>query len=111
MARRAMTNLDPGLKDALIESGAIVRHEGREMVANAAIFKALANVGNKLFSEDSQFSSPAADYNPFLSENDQKPGAMAMMGRLVKENPDKAALLIKAAGRQNDFSSFLSRRS
>lgn len=109
MARRAISNLDPGLKDALVEAGVVVRNGGKEMVANATIFKALAKAGSELFAEDAQFSTPAADYNPFMAENESKPGAMTMMGRLVKEDPAKAALLIRAAGRERDFAHFLDR--
>lgn len=94
MARRAIENLDPGLGEALVSAGVIVK-EGKAMnVANAAIMKALAKVGAAMFAEDTMFSAKAADVNPF----DAKTRDTAAQGRIIKEDPDRAEMLIRSAG-------------
>lgn len=106
LADRATRLLDPGLRDALIETGALRVVDGKTLVANATIVNALAKVGNAMYSEDALHATPATDSNPFelgAKEN------VAMQGRLVKEDPNKAALLIRAAGREGDFRAFFNR--
>ncbi len=106
LADRAVRLLDPGLRDALKEVGVIRTVDGRDVVANATIVKALAKVGNMSYAEDALHATPATDSNPF--ERGAKEN-VAMQGRLVTSDPEKAALLIRAAGREADFKSFFNR--
>jgi hypothetical protein len=95
LSRRAMTNLDPGLKDALKAHGVITTDaKGQETVVNATIFKALAKAGGRLFAEDEVFGQPAQAENPF----DPKKPNLAKQGELLKNNPELAKTLIEAAG-------------
>lgn len=101
MARRAMTHLDPGVKAALTEFGVIVKDaDGKEIVTSPAIMKAMAKAGNNMFAEDSHFGAPAHTGNPFDPKEMNKPGSMAAQSAMIKNDPQKAALLIRAAGQQ-----------
>lgn len=94
MSRRAIANLDPGLKAELVEMGAIVETaDGQEMVTKPAIFKALSKVGDQLYAEDRIFGNfNAANGNPF----DPKTIDVTMQGKLVQDDPAKARQLISA---------------
>jgi hypothetical protein len=95
LGRRAMANLDPALKDALKAHGVIATDsKGQEVVVNAAIFKALAKAGGRLFAEDDLFGAPAQAENPF---DPKKPNA-TKAGELLRKNPELARTLIQAAG-------------
>lgn len=108
LAKRTMDKLEPGLKDALIETGVIVKVGGVETVANAKIFAALAKAGDALYAEDTLHGTPASTTNPF----DPKTADMAAQSRLIKEDPDKARLLIQAAGPETVrmYAHFLNRK-
>lgn len=103
MAKRAIRMADPKLMDALKEVGAIGDHNGQPVVRNAVIVQALAKMGAGMFAEDRLFGTPASDKNPF----DDATTDLAMQGRLIKEDPAKAATLIRAAGKQKMFEQFL----
>ncbi len=105
LAKRAIRLVDPGLKDALTQVGAIVKVNGREMVANSTIFKALSKIGAGMYSEDKLHGEIGTEKNPF----DDKTTDMAMQGRIIRENPDQAATLIRAAGKEKMFAQFLQR--
>jgi len=95
MAFRAVREL--GLTDALVEVGALNRGPKGELnVVNAAIVEALAKVGNGMYAEDTQFGSSSVDRNPFAVGTAAENSTDA--GRIMKEDPDKAEALIRAAG-------------
>jgi len=107
MARRAIRNADPGLMDALRSVGVIATVDGQDMVRNAPIMKAFAKMGAGMYAEDRLHGTPSTDKNPFDDANRD----MAMQGRLMREDPDKAALLIRAAGQDKLFSQFLEKHA
>lgn len=94
MAKRAISQLDPELMDELRGMGAIVKVGNDEMIAKPALFKALAKAGGQLFAEDTLFGDAAKVANPF----DPKTANMQMQGKIIREDPAKAKLLIRAAG-------------
>lgn len=105
LAKRAIRMADPALMDGLKEVGAVKVVNGQLTVLNSTLVKAFAKMGGGMYSEDSLHGDPASDKNPF----DEKSEDRAMQGRLIKEDPDRAALLIKAAGKERMFSQFLDR--
>lgn len=106
MAKRAIRMADPKLLEALKAVGAITEIGGQLMVTNATIMNAFAKMGAGMYSED-KFDGGANDgKNPF----DAKTEDMAMQGRLMKDDPEKAALLIKAAGREKFFAQFMQKQ-
>lgn len=109
MARRAIRNADPELRQSLIDSGVlIVGADGKEMVGNAPIMKALAKLGASAYAEDSLYGTPTgSEKNPFADAT----ADLAMQGRLIQNEPDKAVELIKMAGKQKMYSQFLSRHA
>ncbi len=93
MARRAMTQL--GLREDLTTAGIIDPESG--MITSAKTALALARVGRKMFSEDSMYSGPAAmGDNPFSDKSFN----MTQQSLLIKNDPAKAATLIRAAGQK-----------
>ncbi len=93
MARRAMTQL--GLRDDLTAAGIIDPQSG--MITSAKTALALARVGRKMFAEDSMYSGPASmGANPFSD----KEFNMTQQSLLIKNDPAKAATLIRAAGQK-----------
>jgi hypothetical protein len=95
LGRRAIANLDPSLKDALVSRGVIATNaKGQEVVVDATIFKALAKVGGRLYAEDELYSAPAAKENPF----DPKKPNLQKQGELIQTNPELAKSLIEASG-------------
>jgi hypothetical protein len=97
LAKRAIRNLDPDLKSELKKAGVLIDHKGQEVVANAAIFKALAKAGASMFAEDDVFGTVSAADNPFDPKN-ASPQAMTRQGELIKKDPELARTLIQAAG-------------
>lgn len=92
LASRAITQL--GLKDALVEGGAL---SADGAIRNVAIAKAFAKVGKELYAEDSM----ATNANGVLS-NPFSDGAnfnLTKQGELIRSDPRKAAALIRAAGK------------
>jgi hypothetical protein len=82
-----------GLKDALVKGGLLTADGG---VRNATLAFALARVGKELFSEDSFATGDGAGVisNPWAKETSN----LTEQGRLVRQDPDKARALIRAAG-------------
>lgn len=114
MSRRAIEQLDPNLKQSLIDHGIIAKHtddDGKthDVVMNAPIMKALAKVGNQMFAEDAVFGSKPQGENPFAPENARKPGAMARMGELVNNDLELAKTLIRAAGVEKQWQHVLNK--
>lgn len=107
MAMRAIRHAEPGLMDALREVGAIVDVQGRAVVANPTIVKALARVGEGMYAEDKFSGTPTLSKNPFADGSED----LAMQGRLVQTDPDKAVSLIRAAGKDKMFAQFLERHT
>lgn len=109
MARRAMTHLDPNLKDALKAKGVLVDHKGAdgkvaEVVADATIFKALAKAGTSLFAEDSMYGSRPVDQNPFDPKHHAAmPDFMKRQGDLIRQDRELAKTLIRAAGQEKHW--------
>ena len=91
MSRRAIEKLDPGLKDALKASGVITENG---TVTNSAIMKAMAKVGAAMFAEDTVHGQQAITSNPF-EKGKENP---LLQSRLFQTDPEKAKLLIRAAG-------------
>jgi hypothetical protein len=106
MSKRAIKNLDPGLKDALVELGAVRRVGGEDVVTNAAVMKALAKAGSALFSEDELYGSQVKAENPF----DPKKPNYTKQGELIKTDPEMARTLIHAAGVADTWGHFLNRK-
>lgn len=108
LSRRAIKNLDPDFKAALVELGAITQHDNTEVVANASVMKALAKVGAGMFAEDTLFGSFTAGNNPFTRGSDGKEDTTGQL-RLIRENPALAETLILAAGAADRFKSTLTK--
>jgi hypothetical protein len=115
MSRRAMSNLDPDLKQALKETGVIVDQKDKdgkvqEVVTNATILKALAKAGSALFAEDQTYGSRPQGENPFDPKVARTPQAMTRQGELIRNDPELATTLIRAAGVEKDWGHFLNKR-
>lgn len=90
-ARRALNQL--GLKEALTDAGLL--QVGTGMVTDPRVAKALSRVGASMFAEDEVYSGPGAGItNPFsektFNQTDQH--------RLIRNDPQRAVSLIRAAG-------------
>lgn len=94
LAKRAIRMSDPKMMDALKEAGVIVTVGGQDMVANATVFAAFAKMGAGMFAEDTLHGEPTSGANPF----DAKTESLTQQGWLIKNDPEKAKLLIHAAG-------------
>lgn len=107
LAKRAIRMTDPGLMDTLKSVGAIVTVQGQDMVADAKLFSAFAKMGQSMYSEDTLYGEPAKDVNPFAAETEN----MAGQAHLIKNDPERAKLLIRAAGPKMTamYKSFLER--
>lgn len=92
MAGRAIRNLDPGLKQELIDVGALAVVDGKEMVVRPGIVKALSKVGATMFAEDTLFGRAMEGSNPF----DPKTENVGHQGQIYREDPAKARALIMA---------------
>ena len=104
LAKRTLRLADPGLKDAFMQAGFIVKGpDGKETVTNAAVFKALAKLGAQVYAEDELFSEQAQAENPF----DPKKPNLQRQGELIKSDPELAKTLIRAAGVEQWFQHFL----
>lgn len=107
MARRAIRNADPGLMDALRSVGVLQTINGQDTVLNASVMKAFAKMGEGMYAEDRVYGAPSSAKNPFADDSRD----LAMQGRFIKEDPDKAASLIRAAGKEKMFAQFLARHA
>ena len=96
LAKRAIRMADPGLMDALKEAGVIVNVNGQDMVGNAKIFAALAKMGGAMYAEDGLYGVPSPDINPF----DAKTENMQSQAHFIKNDPEKARMLLMASGNQ-----------
>lgn len=105
LSRRAMSNLHPDFKQALVDAGVIRVDGAQEVVTDARIMMGLQKAGSTMFAEDSVFGGKPADVNPF----DPKTSDLTAQGDLVRENPDLAKQLIRAAGVQEDWGHFLNK--
>lgn len=105
LAKRAIRMSGDGMMDALKDAGAVQEVNGELMVTNAKLFAAFAKMGEGMYAEDTLFGDVGGDKNPFADGTED----MAMQGRLVQNDPDKAALLIRAAGKEKMFAQFLER--
>lgn len=86
-----------GWTDALVEIGALHRNgDGRLDVVNATIAEGLAKIGAQMYAEDSLFGASAADANPFAVGTPHENATKA--GEILRTDPDKAEVLIRAAG-------------
>lgn len=93
MSKRAISQLDPGMMDALKAAG-IVTENGT--ITNAAIFKGLAKAGAQMFAEDTLYGAKSSNTNPFAKETED----MTAQAHLLKNKPEQAKLLIRASGRE-----------
>jgi len=107
MAKRAIRLLDTKLVDELRNTGVITNVNGQDTVTNATIFKVLAKVGSTMFAEDALYGAPAENTNPF----DPKTMDMQAQGYLIKNDPEKAKLLIRSlpSDQQEMWREFLNR--
>lgn len=92
MAMRAINNLSPTLKDALVETGVIANVGGKEMVANHVIIDALAKAGAAMYAEDTLYGSVATSANPF----DPATLDVTKQTQLFRTDKAKAASYIRA---------------
>jgi hypothetical protein len=92
MSMRAINNIAPGLKDALVEVGAIVKVGDKEMVAHPVIIDAFAKVGAAMYAEDTLYGAAAVSSNPF----DPKTLDLTKQGQIIRQDKAKAASLIRA---------------
>jgi hypothetical protein len=107
MAQRAVRLGNPAVRDELKAIGALVEDGGKTMIAAPELFKMLAKMGEGMYSEDNlDGNGGGSGSNPFAAETED----LAMQGRLIQQDPDKAALLIKAAGKEDFFRQFMSKR-
>ncbi len=86
LAERAANKL--GIMDALTDAGVFVKSGKETSVANAAIFEALAKVGNSMYAEDELHGAANDGVNPFDGGSEQAVSA------LVRSDPAKALMLI-----------------
>ena len=93
-ALRALRMSSPALRSAMVAAGAIKTVDGKDLVADAASFEVLAQIGSAMFKEDAPNNNPTDVGNPF----DPKSENTMLQNELVQKNPDKAIALIKAAG-------------
>lgn len=105
LAQRAIKQL--GIMDDLVDAGAIVQDaSGQKVVANAKLFAALAKVGQSMYAEDHVYNDNVSNgENPF----DPKTSNSQLQGELIKNDPEKALLLIAALpqGAQQMWAPFL----
>ncbi len=89
---RAISQL--GLKDSLVKGG-ILSPEGSVLDPNVAF--ALAKVGKEMYGEDSTATNASGSLNnPFSDEHEN----LTLQGKIVRDDPGKAASLIRAAGKK-----------
>ncbi|MGB3389459.1 MAG: hypothetical protein WBA88_15910 [Pseudaminobacter sp.] len=93
LASRAISHL--GLKDALVEGGAL---SADGAIRHPAIAKAMAKIGKELYAEDSMATNANGVLaNPF---SDGSNFNLTKQGELIRSDPRKAAALIRAAGKK-----------
>ena len=92
LASRAISQL--GLKDALVESGAISTDGA---IRHPAIAKAMAKVGKELYAEDSMATNANGVLSNPFSDGDNF--NLTKQGELIRSDPRKATALIRAAGK------------
>jgi len=91
LAQRAIRQL--GLGDSLAEMGVIRAVNGKPTVANAKFFEAMAKVGSGMFAEDDLYGERNSGRNPF---DPKEKGTAKEQGELIKSDPDRAEMLIRA---------------
>lgn len=94
LASRAISQL--GLKDALVESGAL---SADGAIRHPAIAKAMAKVGKELYAEDSMATNATGVLSNPFSDGDNF--NLTKQGELIRSDPRKAAALIRAAGKKS----------
>lgn len=91
LAYRAMSQL--GIVDDLVSAGVLIDNNGVKTAADAKLIKAFAKIGAGMYAEDEMFGSSVVDgRNPF----DPKTADSDVQGKLIKNDPEKALLLIGA---------------
>lgn len=91
LAQRAITQL--GAMDMLKKSGAVVEHQGQMVVADAAALQQYAKIGAAMYAEDTLHGGDGGNgINPF----DTKTENQSLQGELIRNDPEKALLLIGA---------------
>lgn len=92
MATRALRHLDPGLSDALKEIG-VLASDGT--VVKAAVAKALAVAGHRLYSEDVLYGSGNTVINNPWAKGKEN---LTEQGRIFQADPERARRLAAAVG-------------
>lgn len=94
MSQRAIANLDPGLKDALVARGVITTNaKGEEVAADAIIIQALAKAGAAMYAEDTLFGNRTdTTTNPF----DPDTLNIGKQSEIVRRDKNAAKSLIQA---------------
>ena len=97
LARRTIKQFD--LADSFVKAG--LMEPGTGAVTDPKVAFAMARAGSKMFAEDAMFSGPGAGIeNPFSD----KTANMTQQSLLIKNDPHRAASLIRAAGKKtSDF--------
>lgn len=93
LADRAMQRIDPDLKADLIRLGA-VSQDGA--VRSAPLARALAKIGNQLFTEDALYAGAGANENPWSDAT----MSLTRQGQVIQSNPNLARQWIVAAGKK-----------
>lgn len=96
LAQRAIRMTDPQMMDALKEAGVVVTVDGKDMVANAKLFGVFAQLGQAMYAEDTLHGAPAENTNPFDAKTENR----EQQAWLIKNDPAKADMLLKASGNQ-----------
>lgn len=101
MSKRAANQL--GLMESLRKNGILVKTGNTETITDPEMFKAFAKIGEALYAEDRLYGTAASNINPFAKETED----LTMQGRIIREDPNKAKTLIRAAKVEHIWGHFL----
>ena len=91
LAQRAINQ--QGMMETLIEYGAVIDNNGVKTIADAKMFQMFAKMGQAMYAEDAVHGAAVTGgANPF----DPKTSDMAVQGRLIQTDPEKALLYIQS---------------
>jgi hypothetical protein len=92
LAQRAMTIL--GVTDRMVEAGVLIDSNGQKTVADAQMMKMFAQIGKAMYAEDTIHGAVATSgVNPFDPKSSGA-DAQKLQGDLIRNDPEKALLLI-----------------
>lgn len=103
LANRAIRELGGEELESAFKASGVMNDKGS--VLNPSLAFAMAKVGQELYAEDNIFSAQARERNPFASDTEN----VTEQGRMLRNDPELAKDLIRAAGREKDFPTVMSR--